>query len=250
MGVLSIKNLTKHDATHSFIENSLVQAEQLLSDGAGIIDICCDETQNQLEILVPVVEAISNRINIPIAVSTSNPKVMTATVLAGAQIINDVSSLTKLNALATVIDLGVHVCLMHMQNDPVNKQLDLMNQNEANNDIVSTVYKYLEQRITACVAAGLDIKKIIIDPGFGFGKLLPQNLSLLRSLHFFKTLKCPILVDISHKTMIGQILDAAVEDRVYGSVAAEVIAISSGANIIRSHNVRATIDAIKVIKAI
>lgn len=251
MGVLNLEgNVIQNDSPPSIVEKALVQAEKILADGAGIIDISCEGSQDQLEILIPVIEAISQRISIPISIGTSNPEVMSSVVAAGAQIINDACSLTKLNALATIVALGPHVCLMHKHNDPVNKQLNLVGQTAANNDIVSIVYKYLEQRIAACIAAGLDIKKIIIDPGFGFGKSLPQNLSLLRSLHFFKTLNCPILVDISHKTMIGQILDAAVEDRTYGSVAAEVIAISCGADIIRSHNVPATVDAIKVINAI
>ncbi len=170
---------------------------------------------------------------------------MSAAVNAGARMINDVHALSKINALHTAAKLQQPVCLMHMHSDPVNQQLSSVDK-----DIVSVVYKYLQSRIEACVAAGIDKSKLLIDPGFGFGKNLAQNLSILRSLHVFKNLQCPILVDIAHKSMLGQILNVDQDQRVYGSIAAEVIAISKGADIIRSHDVRATVDAIKVIKAV
>lgn len=235
-------------------DNALLLAEQMMVDGAAMIDVSCgllrDEVQNlsidqEREILIPVIESISKRISIPISVDTSNPEVMQAAVHAGAKMINDIRALTKLSALQTVMELGTHVCLMHMQSDPVTQQLT-----NTDKDIVSVVYDYLAQRIADCVAAGIDPKKIIIDPGFGFGKSLPQNLNILRSLHIFKNLNCPVLVDIAHKSMLGQILDVTVESRIYGGIAAEVVAVSRGADIIRSHDVRATVDAIKVIKAI
>lgn len=255
MGVLdlSLENLQIHKQ-QSFIEQALQKAEQMLSAGAAIIDVSSAElnernvglsVQDELELVVPVIEVLTNRISIPISINTGNPTVMSAAVSAGAKIINDVHALTKVSALATAAQLKQYVCLMHMYNDPVTKQIQ-----PAEHDIVSTVYNYLEQRIAACVAEGIDRGKIIIDPGFGFGKNLPQNISLLRSLHIFKNLNCPILVDVAHKSMLGQILDVDYEDRLYGSVAAEIIAISRGADIIRSHDVRATVDAVKVFKAI
>jgi dihydropteroate synthase len=255
MGVLSLGTESLHaDKKQSSIEKALVESQRMLSDGAALIDVTCgsqrDESgklsiQDELNILVPVIEIISKRISIPISVDTSNPEVMQAAVQAGAKMINDTRALTKLSALQTVANLSTHVCLMHMQNDPVTMQLSAKDK-----DIVSEVYNYLEQRIAACMAQGIDPRKIIIDPGFGFGKTLPQNLNLLRSLHIFKTLNCLILVDIAHKSMLGQILDVTVENRVYGSIAAEIIAISRGADIIRSRDVRATVEAIKVFKAI
>ncbi|HSX20081.1 MAG TPA: dihydropteroate synthase [Gammaproteobacteria bacterium] len=254
MGVLNLNaGSLQTNSTHSIADAALNACEQMLADGAALIDVSCEyarnesklSVQDEINILVPIVELVSARISIPISVDTSNPDVMQAAVSAGAKMINDTRALTKLSAMSTMAALKTHVCLMHMQNDPVNVQL-----RDADKDIVSIVYKYLEERIAACVAAGIDAKKIIIDPGFGFGKTLPQNLTLLRSLHMFKNLNCPVLVDISHKSMLGQILNVDVADRSYGSVAAEVVAISRGADIIRSHDVRATVDAIKVLKAI
>lgn len=252
MGILDLSpGILHEDRTHSIFEMALIRAEQLLHDGAAIIDVSCtalrDNTrtlsaQHELDILVPAVEIISKRINIPISVETSNPEVMSATVASGAKMINDTRALTKIGAMSVAANLKAYVCLMHMQCDPLTLKIT------ANRDIVTEVFQYLEQRIAACVAAGIDQKRIIIDPGFGFGKTLPQNLNLLRSLLVFKNLHCPILVDLAHKSMIGQILNASDTERDYGGVAAEVIAVCNGADIIRSHNVRATADAIKVIK--
>lgn len=255
MGVLNLGSVGLHDdAKHSLVEKALVEAEKMLADGAALIDVSCGvlrneveklSVQEELDIIVPVIEIISKRISLPISVDTSNSEVMRAAVHAGAKMINDTRALTKLSALNTASSLKAQVCLMHMHNDPVTQQLG-----DSKTDIVSVVYQYLERRIAACVVEGIDRKNIIIDPGFGFGKTLPQNLNLLRSLHMFKNLNCPILVDLAHKSMLGQILDVTVESRIYGSIAAEVIAVSRGADIIRSHNVRASVDAIKVLKAI
>jgi dihydropteroate synthase len=170
---------------------------------------------------------------------------MQEAVNAGAKIINDVRALTKPGAISMAAKLGVPVCLMHMQNEPGTMQLA-----PAYHDVISEVFQYLEHRITACESEGIDPKKIIIDPGFGFGKNLQHNLALLRSLEIFKRLQKPLLVGISNKSMIGQILDVNVDQRIYGSLAAAIIAISKGADIIRAHNVQATMDAIKVFKAV
>ncbi len=170
---------------------------------------------------------------------------MQAAVAAGATMVNDVRSLTKPGALNMIAKLRVPICLMHMQNDPVTMQIA-----PTYNDVVTEVYQYLEDRIKACIAAGIDSKQIIIDPGFGFGKNLQHNISLLRALRIFTKLDHPLLVGISHKSMIGQILDVSVEKRVYGSVAAAIIAISNGADIIRAHDVQATVDAIKIYNAV
>jgi dihydropteroate synthase len=253
MGILDLSPGALHgDKTKPIFEQALVDAEQLLQDGASIIDIGCSaprdgsstmSVQHELDILIPAIDLISKRISIPISVETSNPEVMRAGVQAGAKMINDTRALTKVGAMNAAAELKVHVCLMHMQCDPLTLQIT------ANyKDVITEVFQYLEQRIAACVAAGIDKKRIIIDPGFGFGKTLPQNLNLLRSLLVFKNLNCPVLVDLAHKSMIGKILNVSDKSRDYGGLAAEVIAICNGAEIIRSHNVRATADAIKVIK--
>lgn len=253
--VMGVLNLSKLVATNkdidSRINHSLEIALQMLEDGAAIIDIAYEENddsklsiQQEIDIKVPVVEEISKRVSIPIAIDTSNPEVMIAAVEAGASMINDIRALTKLNSLATAAKLNKTVCLMHMYNDPVTKQL------QPANNIVAMVYQYLEDRIAACIDAGIEPNKIIIDPGFGFGKNLAQNLNLLRSLGVFKNLNCQILVDVASKSLLGQILDVDTEHREYGAISAEMIAVTKGADIIRSHNVRASVDAIKVLKSI
>jgi dihydropteroate synthase len=236
------------------VDEAVARGEQILRDGASLIDIGGESTrpgaakvsvQEELDRVIPVIEILSKRVAIPISIDTSNPDVMQAAVKAGAKMINDVRALTKPGAAQMAAKLGVAVCLMHMQNDPETMQVA-----PHYDDVVSEVYQYLEQRIAACVAAGMDSKKIIIDPGFGFGKNLQHNLTLLRGLHLFKNLHHTILIGISNKSMIGQILDVGVEERVFGSVAAAIVAIGKGADIIRAHDVKATVDAIKVYTAI
>ncbi len=251
MGVLNLTPNSFYDGNaYTSIEAAVARGEEMLREGAALIDVVAESTrpgadkmsvQAELDCAIPVIELLAKRVAIPVSINTSNPEVMQAAVQAGAKIINDIRALTKPGAMNMVAKLGVPVCLMHMQNDPVTMQLTSSYQ-----DVVSEVYQYLKHRIEACVAEGIDAKKIIIDPGFGFGKNLPHNLKLLRSLQVFKNLQHPILVGLSNKSMIGQILDVGVERRVYGSIAAAVFAVSKGADIIRAHDVQATVDAIKV----
>lgn len=248
MGVLSLDISARLEQQQVFADRVLFQAEQMLVQGATIIDVCSSAelpTQDELHLLIPIIESIKKRMSVNISINTSAPDIMKAAVSAGATMINDQRALTKLGTLEVAAKMGVLVCLMHMQNDPVTRQVT-----GPVHDIVSDVYRYLDQRIAACVAAGIELKNIIVDPGFGFGKTLAQNVQLLRSLHVFKSLNCPLLVDFSHKSMLGQILDETVEKRIYGSIAAEVFAIISGANIIRSRDVQATSDAVRVMQAI
>lgn len=244
MGAISITRDTQ-------TEQAIVQGDSMLQQGAAILDIGMSRSsdnitvQEELDRLIPIIEILSHRMGIPISVATSNPDVMVAAVNSGAKLINDVISLTKAGALSTAAKLEVPVCLMHLQRDPA-----IMYAASNYQDVISEAYKYLQQRIEACVAGGISLNRIIIDPGFGFDKNLQHNLSLLRSLQVFKNLQCPLLVGMSHKSMIGQILDVAAEKRIYGELTASVIAIGKGANIIRTHNVQAVVDAIKVIKAV
>lgn len=255
MGILNLTPDSLYDGgAFVSVEQAVVRGEHMLREGAAIIDVGAESTrpgaekvsiQQELDRVIPVIEVLSKRVAIPISVDTSNPEVMAAAINAGAKMINDVRALTKPGALAMAAKLGVPVVLMHMQNDPVTMQVA-----PAYKDVVTEVYQYLERRIAACVEAGVDPKKIIIDPGFGFGKNLQHNLAMLRSLEIFRKLGKPLLVGISNKSMIGQILDVELDKRVYGSLAANVIAIGKGADIIRAHNVQATIDAIKVFKSV
>lgn len=242
--------------TNLKLDQIVRQAEQMMSDGASIIDVagCCESTrpgavkvtvQEELDRVIPIIEKLSEHISVPISVATSNPEVMIAAASAGAKMINDVLALSKPGAINAAVKLRMPVCLMHiprgmssMQTDPVYK------------DVVSEVFAYLTQRVAQCVAEGIAPKNIIIDPGFGFGKNLQHNLNLLRSLQVFKSLHYPLLVGLSNKSFIGQILDATIDQRIYGSIAAAVIAISKGADIIRAHDVKATVDAINILKAV
>jgi dihydropteroate synthase len=254
MGILNLTPDSFYDGgSYTIVDQAITRAEQILHEGAAIIDVGGESTrpgaakvsvQEELDRVIPIISSISARFALPISIDTSNPEVMQEAVKAGAKMINDVRALTKPGAITMVAKLGVPVCIMHMQNDPVTMQLA-----PTYKDVVSEVYQYLEQRLAACVAGGVDSNKIIVDPGFGFGKNLQHNLKLLRSLEIFKGLQHPLLVGMSHKSMIGQILDVGVEHRIYGSVAAAVIAASKGADIVRVHDVQATVDAIKVFNA-
>lgn len=242
MGVLELAPGFKlHDA--------LLRGEEILLAGASLLDISAEESNlddpDQIPKIEELITSLTERIGIPLSISTSNPDIMKAAVKAGASMINDMRALTMPGALVQAAELRVPVVVMHMQNDPVIKQVAA-----TNDDVVAEVYKYLEQRIAACEEVGIDRNKIIIDPGFGFGKSLAHNLCLLRSLDKFRALNCPIMVGLSRKSMIGQIIDAPPEERAFGSVTAAAIAIGNGANIVRAYEVKGTADAIKVIKAV
>lgn len=255
MGILNHTPDSFYDGgSYSSVEQAVVRGTQMLQEGAAIIDVGGESTrpgatkistQDEIKRVVPLIKALAERLAIPISVDTSNPEVMLAAIEAGAKMVNDVRAATMPGAINMLAKLGVPLCIMHMQNQPATMQLK-----PTYTDVVSEVYQFLEQRLAACVAGGIDPKKIIIDPGFGFGKNLQHNLSLLRSLEVFKGLGHPLLIGISNKGMIGQILDVGLEQRIYGSVAAAVIAVSNGADIVRAHNVKATVDAIKVYKAV
>lgn len=250
MGVLNLTPEATDGATYLSIEAAIARGEQMLTEGVALIGVGGESNrsgtekislQQELDRVIPVIEVLSKRVSVPISIDTSTPEIMEAAINAGAKIINDARALTKPGAQAMAAKLGVTVCLMHMQNDPVTMQIA-----PSTHDIVSEVFQYLDRRIKACIAEGVDPHKIIIDPGFGFGKNLQNNLSILRSLEIFTKLQKPLLVGMSNKSMIGQILDVGIDQRVYGSLAAAVIAAGKGANIIRAHNVQATVDAIKV----
>jgi dihydropteroate synthase len=180
------------------------------------------------------------------SIDTSKPEVMRAAVAAGAGLINDVTALRRPGALAVAAGLGVPVCLMHMQGEPGTMQRD-----PAYGDVVAEVREFLAARLAACVAAGIPRERLLVDPGFGFGKTLAHNLALLRGLPRLAALGVPVLVGLSRKSMIGALLgDAPVGDRVHGSVAAAVLAAERGAAIVRVHDVGATVQALRVLAAV
>lgn len=229
-------------------------ADQMIAGGAYILDIGGESTrpgaqqiteETELERIIPIVEAIRQRSDVFLSIDTSSPHVMAEAISSGADMINDVRALGRDGALATLANLQVPVCLMHMQREP-----RTMQENPTYSDVVEDVMAFLRLRVDACIEAGVRRDKIIVDPGFGFGKSVNHNLVLLKHLDRLLSLNLPILVGLSRKSTIGAILDCKADDRLHGSVSAAMIAISKGAKIVRVHDVKATVDAIKVLEAV
>ncbi|MGD8588166.1 MAG: dihydropteroate synthase [Chromatiales bacterium] len=256
MGILNLTPDSFSDGgRYNRKELALAHARQMVEEGAGCIDIGGESTrpgaqsvseQQELDRVIPLVETLSRELEIPLSIDTSKPGVMREAVAAGAGMINDVLALRAPAALETAARLQVPVCLMHMQGEPRTMQAS-----PEYADVVRDVGGFLAGRIEACLAAGIPRARLLIDPGFGFGKTLQHNLLLLQRLEALQVLAVPLLVGISRKSMIGALLGgASVSDRVYGSVAAAVLAVLKGAAIVRVHDVRATVDALRVVAAV
>ena len=256
MGVLNITTDSFSDGGQYIQpQHAVERAMQMVDEGVAIIDIGGESTrpgaeavpvEDELSRVIPVIKALAGaKIPVPISIDTSKPEVMMAAVKAGAGMINDVRALQEPGALDVVKQTGVPVCLMHMKGDPRTMQSDPQYE-----DVVRDIKGFLEQRVQVCIDAGISRNKLILDPGFGFGKTLEQNLVLLKHLDEFLSLKLPVLVGISRKSMIGNLLGADVGERKQGSVAAAVIAVWQGAKIIRAHDVRETVDALKICEAV
>lgn len=235
-------------------DQALRHALGMVAAGADIIDVGGESTrpgaspvsvQQELDRVVPLVEAIAAETRATISVDTSKPEVMQAAVAAGAGMINDVRALRGERALETAARLGVAVCLMHMQGRPGDMQHEPRYAN-----VAAEVEAFLLDRAGACRAAGIPGERILIDPGFGFGKTLEHNLSLFRALPRLCSLAYPVLVGVSRKTMLGALTGRPVEDRVAASVAAAVLAAAHGVAVLRVHDVAATVDALKVARAL
>ena len=192
-----------------------------------------------------MVEALARRIAVPLSVDTSRPEVMRAAVAAGASMINDVRALRTPGALGTAAELGVPVCVMHMQRSPETMQRDPRYQ-----DVVGEVHAFLAERRHACLEAGIRPEHLLVDPGFGFGKTLSHNVALLASLDRLSSLGLPIMVGLSRKSVLGQLTGRAVGDRLPGSLAAAVIAAQRGAAVLRVHDVGATRDVLAILDAV
>lgn len=255
MGVLNVTPDSFSDGGDFYQSEAAVnQGLALAGQGADIIDVGGESTrpraksistQQELDRVIPVIESLSQRVSVPISIDTSNPVVMRDAVAAGAGFINDVRALTRPGALEAAAQCGVPVCLMHMQGSPKDMQAAPYYE-----DVVVEVSEYLAQRKQACLGAGIPEASILVDPGFGFGKSLKHNLTLLQHLDQLGVLNAPILVGLSRKSMLQKILDKPVDQRIYGSLALAVIAIGKGASIVRVHDVAATVDAIKVCRAV
>ncbi len=235
-------------------DKAFTHARQLIAEGVDILDIGGESTrpgaqqvdfEQELARTVPLIRSIREISDIPISIDTNKSAVMQAAVNAGATMINSIWALQLENSLEVAAELGVPVCLMHMQGTP-----ETMQKNPSYTDVVAEVMDFLRQRIDLAIKAGIKQSNIIVDPGFGFGKTLQHNLLLLKSLAKFKTLGVPLLVGLSRKKMIGTILDKPVDQRLYGSIASAVIAAMLGADIIRVHDVPQTLDAIAMVNAL
>lgn len=242
------------DAKGAKLDAVLAAAEQMLKDGAAILDVGGESTrpgaapvseQQELDRVVPVVEALSSRLDAIVSVDTSTPAVMREATGVGAGLINDVRGLERVGALQAAADTGLPICLMHMQGSPQTMQANPSYQN-----VVQDVLDYLSQRVEACRALGIDKQRLIVDPGFGFGKTLEHNLLLLAELAGFTKLSLPVLVGLSRKSLLDKITGRAVDERLAGSITLAALAAERGANIIRVHDVRESSDAIAVVNAL
>ncbi len=233
---------------------ALRHAERMLAAGADLLDIGGESTrpgaadvseQEELDRILPVLECLRDLTTLPISVDTSKPAVMRAAVGGGAALLNDVRALRVPGALEAAAELQVPVCLMHMQGEPRTMQ------SEPNyEDVCHDVAAFLEQRMQACMDAGIPADHIVLDPGFGFGKSLAHNVELLANLRELTRLGRPLLVGLSRKSMVGALAGRDVQDRLAASVAAAVLAVRNGADILRVHDVAATVDAMRVVRVV
>lgn len=243
-----------YQAQRLSLELALRRAETMVAEGAKIIDVGGESTRpgapavsehEELDRVVPVVEAIVQRLDVVVSVDTSSAAVITASAQQGAGLINDVRALQKEGALAAAAATGLPVCLMHMQGEP-----DSMQNNPEYEDVITQVAAFLQERVRACQAYGIGDGRILLDPGFGFGKTLEHNLALLRHLPSLAQLGFPLLVGMSRKSMLGHLLGRSVEQRLAGSLALALLAVERGAGIVRVHDVAETVDVLKIFAAV
>ncbi|RUO77202.1 dihydropteroate synthase [Idiomarina seosinensis] len=254
MGIINVTPDSFSDGGQfNTLERALEQAAQLVAEGADMLDIGGESTrpgadavatEEELERVVPVVEAIKQRFDVEVSVDTSKAEVMRASISAGADMINDVCALQQPGALQAVADSSVELCLMHMQGEPRTMQHE-----PRYDDVVCDVKAFLQQRVAACEAAGIDRQRLWLDPGFGFGKSMRHNYQMLQRLQAFHELQLPLLIGLSRKSMIGHVTGREVGERVAGSIAGATIAALKGARIIRVHDVKQTVDAMRVVAA-
>lgn len=257
--VVGILNVTPDSFSdgglYADLEAAVAHGLAMVEQGADMLDVGGESTRpgaadvpldEELARVLPVIEALAARCAVPISIDTSKPEVMRAAVAAGAGMINDVYALRREGALDTAASLGVPVCLMHMQGEPRGMQDD-----PHYDDVVGEVHRFLTDRLFACELAGMDRRKVLVDPGFGFGKTLEHNLELLRELRRFADLGAGVYAGLSRKSMIGAITGRSVPaERAAGSVAAAMIAVQHGAKLVRVHDVAATVDALAVWHAV
>jgi dihydropteroate synthase len=256
--VMGIVNVTpdsfsdggRHDTTAAAVAHAL----RLVEEGADVLDVGGESTRpgaepvdeaTELARVLPVIEALVAKTAVPISVDTTKAAVMRAALAAGAGMVNDVMALRGDGALEAMASSKAAVVLMHMTGEP-----RTMQQAPAYDDVVGEVHRFLAERVFACEMSGIDKRRIVIDPGFGFGKALEHNLALLAQLKRFTEIGVPVLAGLSRKSSLGQITGRGVDERMAASLAAHLIAVQNGAMLVRVHDVAATVDALKVWAAV
>jgi len=252
MGILNVTPDSFSDGgKFSSFDNALIQVEQMISDGVDIIDIGGESTRpgavdvteaDELSRVIPLLKAIKAKFDIKVSIDTSKAEVMSQAIIHGADIINDVRALQNEGCLTVLANSDVPVCLMHMQGMP-----RTMQENPHYDDVIGEIKQFFIERIKVCEDEGINRERIILDPGFGFGKTLEQNYQLLAQLHQFSDLELPLLSGTSRKSMIGNLLQRNVDERLAGSLTTAIIAAQQNASIIRVHDVKETVDALKVL---
>jgi len=255
MGVLNITPDSFSDGGRFYDRDVAVRhAESMAADGAAIIDIGGESTrpgasevsiQQELDRVLPVIEAIASRVEVAISIDTSKPEVMRTAANAGVGMINDVYALRRDGALQAAAATDCAICLMHMQGEPREMQVE-----PAYDDVTAKVCDFLAERVSACVDGGIQAQRILVDPGFGFGKADEHNIELLAKLELLQILDRPILVGLSRKRTLGNLTGRDASQRKAAGVAAAVLAYLGGARIIRSHDVAATLDALTIAEAV
>ena len=236
------------------LDRAMARARQMVEAGAAILDIGGESTrpgaapvsaQQEMDRVLPLVERIAAELDVVISVDTSSPVLMTEAAGAGAGLINDVRALARDGAMAAAAASGLPVCLMHMQGEPGTMQAQ-----PRYDDVVTDVTEFLAARVAECANNGIVRERLLLDPGFGFGKTLAHNLQLLAGLARLAALGLPVLVGLSRKSMIGAVTGRDVDDRLAGSIALAVMAVERGARIVRAHDVEATVDALALHAAV
>lgn len=255
MGILNVTPDSFSDGGRfAALDAALRHAEAMVVAGATLIDVGGESTrpgaavvglQEELDRVLPVVERIAAELDVVISVDTSTPQLMRQAAALGAGMINDVRSLRREGALQAAVDSGLAVCLMHMRGEPQSMQDAPHYQ-----DVLVEVGDFLDERRQACLSAGISGDRLVLDPGFGFAKTLEHNLSLFRRLEQLHALGCPLLVGVSRKSMIGKVLGREVDERLAGSLALAALAVAKGAQILRVHDVRETVDVVRMVNAV
>ncbi|NLG75507.1 MAG: dihydropteroate synthase [Xanthomonadaceae bacterium] len=255
MGVLNVTPDSFSDAGQFLDpERAIEHGLRMVEAGAGFIDVGGESTrpgaamvpeEEELRRVVPVIEALVRRVDVPISVDTSKPRVMRAAVEAGAELINDIYALRLPGALEAARDSGAAVCLMHMQGEPRTMQIE-----PRYDDVVAEVRDFLNDRVAVCLEAGLQLDRLVVDPVIGFGKRLQHNLALLAALPTLGAHGVPVLVGVSRKSMFKDLLGRPVDERLPGALAVATASVLAGARIVRTHDVRETLDAVKVAAAL